>query len=203
MFFDTPRYVRCYDDQSSKDRYTVVFARDKEHTYIAMSADPLHPDGKYCSNNHTNAIDDPSHVHLGKKILFADLPLDCQWVVIRDYCDRWNLDLITHPLTQVVNVGFSVFFRNPNKAWRPNRPLDGYSDNRSVKQYQSEKQRLQVDNLHPIVRLAREGVTEEQVEQWSWADRRDVYEWSILSHIAASDNAVRVPEIPEVLRSVS
>lgn len=88
-----PRYVRCYDNSGkSFDRYTVIFTR---HPYtffrngsreaLAMSAEPLHPQG---FGQHVQVLDGK---HLGKRIKFTDLPPDCRTLVIRDYKQIWGL----------------------------------------------------------------------------------------------------------------
>jgi hypothetical protein len=101
--------VRIYDNGGTEnggtvDRYTVVFAgnynnigrRDTErfigeHPVIGMSGAPFHPQGFCCHESYGYIIDRPKYGHLGKKIKFEDLPEDCQKVIIRDYCDLWNL----------------------------------------------------------------------------------------------------------------
>jgi hypothetical protein len=113
-----PRYVRCYDSEGkSFDRYTAVFtgrwfgpshcrwnrdARFKFYPYLAMSADPFHPQG---FGQHGETKNQPADVvgsswggpaigrkcHLGRRIHFKDLPPDCRKLVIKDYKAIWNL----------------------------------------------------------------------------------------------------------------
>lgn len=108
-----PRYVRVYDNEGrSFDRYTAVFSgrtavmrggpgQPNQYPYIGMSANPYHPQG-FGQHGHTDhsACDAvggkwPPAIgrsnHLGKRIAFADLPADCQDLVIRDYIAIWNL----------------------------------------------------------------------------------------------------------------
>ena len=97
--------VRIYDNGGETvDRYTVVFAGNYNnigkkrgelnqnwHPVIGMSGAPFHPQG-FCQHmTYPNMIDRPTYGHLGRKIKFEDLPEDCQKVVVRDYCDLWDL----------------------------------------------------------------------------------------------------------------
>lgn len=85
-----PRYVRCYDNGGETfDRYTVVFSRAKGRNYLAMSANPFHPQG--FGNHGEGVIDRPSYGHLGKKIPFTALPPDCKRAVLSDYRELWGL----------------------------------------------------------------------------------------------------------------
>lgn len=95
---NTPKYVRCYDNGGkSFDRYTVVFTGHykkyrRSFLYLAMSANPYSPMGFGLHGESENMpIDRPTYSHLGKKIKFSDLPIDCQKAVIEDYIDIWNL----------------------------------------------------------------------------------------------------------------
>jgi hypothetical protein len=103
-----PRYVRCYDNGESGDRYTVVFSKksvtqNRPHyfMYLGMSGAPFHPQG-VCQHGETphwpcdakNGKWPPAigrKNHLGKRIAFADLPADCQKAVLNDYKDLWNI----------------------------------------------------------------------------------------------------------------
>lgn len=94
----TPKYVRVYDNGGkSIDRYTVVYTgRWKGKTgcgfpFIGMSATPTHPQGFGQHGWSQNAIDRPAYKHLGKKIMFNDLPDECKKVVIDDYKYLWEL----------------------------------------------------------------------------------------------------------------
>lgn len=89
----TPKWIRCYDGgEKFADRYTVVFTRLGHIKrgycfYRGMSAHPMHPQGVGMSGEHDGPIDRPAYAHLGKRIKFEDLPIDCQTVVRRDYRD--------------------------------------------------------------------------------------------------------------------
>lgn len=106
---DVPRHIRVYDNGGETfDRYTVVYTgryrrnpRDG-YQYVGMSEHPFHPQG---FGQHGETRDRPcdyaehsNHVppvgkscHLGKRITFADLPADCQRLVLRDYRELWDL----------------------------------------------------------------------------------------------------------------
>lgn len=105
-----PRYVRCYDSGGYGDRYTVCFtgkaaveksARHREYPYRAMSEFPCHPQGigqwgatpnRPCDVNSFGfapAIGRKNH--LGKRIPFSELPVDCRQLVLRDYKDIWAI----------------------------------------------------------------------------------------------------------------
>jgi hypothetical protein len=98
LFSDNaPRYIRCYDNGGrSYDRYTVAYTGRYRHKtggefwYVAMSANPYHPQGFGQHGSSTSQIDWPTYGHLGKRIAFAELPDDCRKVVISDYCDLWD-----------------------------------------------------------------------------------------------------------------
>lgn len=91
---DLPRWVRCYDDGRSGDRYTVVFtgnyAGRKGCDYLGMSGAPFHPQGVGNHGWKEDTIDRPAYGHLGRKIRFIDLPEDCQVLVLRDYLTMWG-----------------------------------------------------------------------------------------------------------------
>ena len=81
------RLVRCFDSEGkAADRYTVVFLKNKErwtsdgwlYGCLAMNGWPFHPQG-FCQ--HSTAV---LGRHLGKKIPFTSLPLDCQKAVFMD-----------------------------------------------------------------------------------------------------------------------
>jgi hypothetical protein len=97
-----PRYIRVYDnggpdrEGGSIDRYTVVFTgnypgRGGLCRYVGMSGAPFHPQGFGQHGESETIIDRPTYGHLGKKITFADLPEDCQRLVISDYRYYWEL----------------------------------------------------------------------------------------------------------------
>lgn len=100
----TPKYIRCYDNGGkTADRFTVVFTRTGQtgsnrqvkqnsgHLYVSMSAMPYHPQG-FCQHGESqhNPIDYPTYSHLGKKIKFDDLPLDCKELVRDNYKSIWS-----------------------------------------------------------------------------------------------------------------
>jgi hypothetical protein len=110
-----PKFIRVYDnDGSTFDRYTVVFTgsynnigktrgtlNPKSYFYVGMSGLPFHPQG-VCQHGESEYIIDVNKGswgavpigkknHLGKRVLFDDLPDDCKKVVISDYKDIWNL----------------------------------------------------------------------------------------------------------------
>lgn len=74
--------IRCYDDGGrSADRYTVVYLFSPERAYrsysaIGMNSMPFHGIGMHCTA--------APGKHLGKRIRFADLPIDCQKAVTQD-----------------------------------------------------------------------------------------------------------------------
>lgn len=99
-----PRYVRCYDFTNGIDRYTAIFTKkrvDGEFISLGMSANPFHPQGFGQHGSHDVLIDlnksgwPPSigrKNHLGKRINFSDLPIDCRILVLQDYREFWALD---------------------------------------------------------------------------------------------------------------
>jgi len=111
-----PRYVRCYDNGGKTfDRYTVVFSgnyrsipnrrcRAKngplDFQNVGMSEHPFHPQGFGQHGESERQIDVNKDGfapaigrsnHLGKRIMFVELPADCQKLVLRDYREIWNL----------------------------------------------------------------------------------------------------------------
>jgi hypothetical protein len=81
---ETKHNIRCYDNGGkTADRYTVVYmdhpvrATDC-YECVGMNASPFHPQG---IGQHGVAM--PGR-HLGKRITFAELPGDCQRLVLRD-----------------------------------------------------------------------------------------------------------------------
>lgn len=76
--------IRCYDDGGKTiDRYTVVYIDQPEQGHnmyaaVSMNASPFHPQG---FGQHCTAM---VGRHLGKRIAFADLPVDCRRLVERD-----------------------------------------------------------------------------------------------------------------------
>lgn len=74
--------VACYDNGGETiDRYTVVYTSENiggVYACIGMSGNPMAPNG---FGQHSECV---LGKHLGKRILFKDLPPDCQTVVRRD-----------------------------------------------------------------------------------------------------------------------
>jgi hypothetical protein len=104
--------VRCYDNGGeTADRFTVCFTGRAgclraggcapEYQYRAMSAHPWYPQGvgqwgstrwRHCDvNRHGFAPAMGRKCHLGKRIPFAELPPDCQRLVLQDYRELWGL----------------------------------------------------------------------------------------------------------------
>lgn len=90
-----PKYIRCYDNDQTFDRYTVVYTGNYPGRdgceYVGMSSDPYSPSGFGQHGHSQEIIDKPKYAHLGKKISFNDLPENCQKLVLRDYKINWNL----------------------------------------------------------------------------------------------------------------
>lgn len=111
-----PRYVRCYDNGGKTfDRYTVVFTGNYRNIpgrrcrakygpldfqNVGMSEHPFHPQGFGQHGESERQIDVNKDGfapaigrsnHLGKRILFVELPADCQKLVLRDYREIWRL----------------------------------------------------------------------------------------------------------------
>ena len=78
--------VNCYDNGcKSFDRFTVVLKEkiDGAFIFIGMSPNPTHPLGFGQSDQSSSRIDFPSSSHLGKRIEFEKLPVECQNFVQR------------------------------------------------------------------------------------------------------------------------
>ena len=79
--------IRCYDNGGkSLDRYTVIYMFEPENrpnTFGArgMCENPCSPQGIGC---YTSAM--PGR-HLGKRIKFEQLPINCKWLVLSDLSD--------------------------------------------------------------------------------------------------------------------
>lgn len=98
-----PHYIRCYDNGGETlDRYTVCFTGHYTHKTggqfwdVCMNASPFHPQGIGMHGENPEQIDRPSYRHLGKKIAFDQLPVDCQKLVLSDYVYLWSIT--DHPL---------------------------------------------------------------------------------------------------------
>jgi len=93
-----PKYVRCYDNNRTVDRYTVVFtgryrrAKDDEFIHLGMSEHPFHPQGFGQHGSSRDQIDRPRSGHLGRRIKFEDLPADCRQCVRQTYRELWDLN---------------------------------------------------------------------------------------------------------------
>jgi len=114
----TPKYVRIYDNGGtsnggSMDRYTVVYTgkyrtlglKRGEHLqswfqYVSMNSAPFHPQGIGMHGENQTQIDTNKSGfapamgrknHLGIRIAFADLPPNCQKLVLQDYRELWDL----------------------------------------------------------------------------------------------------------------
>ena len=82
--------IKVYDNGGkTMDRYTVVYLNDKQGIVsnnggsmlfgcVGMNETPLAPNG-FCQ--HSTCLDGK---HLGKKIAFKNLPVDCQEIVLID-----------------------------------------------------------------------------------------------------------------------
>lgn len=112
----SPKWVRCYDDRKSADRYTVIYAKRKEcgeTPYVGMSAHPFHPLGIGMHGTHPGSMDADRHgfvpaigrkTHLGWRIPFEELPPDCQRLVWSDYADYWEIENAMHPIIDEKHV---------------------------------------------------------------------------------------------------
>lgn len=96
-----PRWIRCYDNQGTGERYTVVYTKKRDvgqSHYVGMSANPFHLQGIGQHGSSQIPIDVNRwgfsiglgrKNHLGIRIPFSALPPDCQKLVIRDYVEFW------------------------------------------------------------------------------------------------------------------
>lgn len=95
-----PRYVRIYDNGGkTADRFTVVFTgryrknrRRDQFVILGMDDKPFNPQGIGMHGGYDYLIDRPSYSHLGKKIAFSSLPVDCQRCALNTYRSIWGLD---------------------------------------------------------------------------------------------------------------
>lgn len=95
------RLARFYDNEEIADRYTVVYLKKEGmdpyfyYSYVGMSGNPTHPQGFCQHGDDRNLIDKtPTGIvklgrknHLGKRILFKDLPSQCQSIVLSELGD--------------------------------------------------------------------------------------------------------------------
>jgi len=121
--FGIPKKIRCYDNGGNNaggscDRYTVVFTGNYKGRdgcdYFAMNSIPFnHSYGIMLSCWDSNIIDYPTYSHLGKKIQFVDLPLDCQKAILFEYLMIWD---ITCPICNKANRNSEdwIFAKNKN-----------------------------------------------------------------------------------------
>lgn len=106
-----PKFVRCYDNGgTTADRYDVVFTGRYRHKtggefwVLGMSGAPFHPQGVGMHAGYTPAqlgggqwhIDRPKSSHLGRRIKFSDLPVDCQRAALGTYLNLWDLEVTGH-----------------------------------------------------------------------------------------------------------
>lgn len=211
MPFDVPRWIRCYDNGGETfDRYTVVYSglknATREHYYRGMSTHPSHPQGfGIFGSTMYKPLDDPftpgAKQALGKQIVFADLPDECQMVVLSDYCELWHLNPEDHPAFE---PELGMFFINPNpEAWHPLRPHKGQHDSRQQQCYWDEKRAMAPESLADLILIAGyEPPLLEEIGKWGWNDRMEVWKWCAAIHFAASDNPVKVPPTPRVMQGV-
>lgn len=91
-----PRYIRCYDNGGkSFDRFTIVFTgryakKMGGFIYLGLSEHPYHPQGFGQHGFSDYLIDRPTYGHLGKRIVFEKLPIDCQKAIVETYSDIWK-----------------------------------------------------------------------------------------------------------------
>lgn len=107
-----PRYVRVYDNGGrTADRYIVVFSgrygnriprRDRQYYHLAMSENPLSPNGVCMleGTDHIIDVDEKEHRwapsygasnHLGKRIHWHTLPAPCIKAALHAYKELWDL----------------------------------------------------------------------------------------------------------------
>lgn len=110
----SPRYVRIYDNGGETfDRFTCCYTgrynssahrngqrQLARYLFVGMSEHPFSPVGFGQHGDNEHQIDTNKHgfapamgrkCHLGKRIPFADLPADCQALVLKDYKEIWSL----------------------------------------------------------------------------------------------------------------
>ncbi len=91
------------DKDGSIDRFTVCYTRKQGGgQYVAMNCAPFHPQGfgQHGEGSNGRSVDvnkwgfAPAigrKNHLGRRIAFADLPPDCQRLVLSDYKAIWGI----------------------------------------------------------------------------------------------------------------
>lgn len=123
-----PRHIQIYDNGGPEaphnrgkmwgtvDRYTVVFRqqRDGYCHYLSMSPGPYDPQGVCMGGESPHPIDRPSYSHLGHKIRWPQLAVDCRLRVLREYESLWHCwyQGWTNRLLQIVN-----HYEPPVRAW--------------------------------------------------------------------------------------
>lgn len=90
-----PKWIRVYDDAKLFDRYTVVYTKKKFNgvfLYVGMSYNPTSYNG-ICQHGETEfqPVDRPTYGHLGKRISFEDLPIQCKDFIRNEYKELWNI----------------------------------------------------------------------------------------------------------------
>jgi len=94
------------DERGTFDRYTVIFSgnyrgRNRRCNYLGMSRKPFHPQGMGYHAEADRVIDAPygftpkmgdKSPFGGRRIPFANLPKDCQKLVLSDYKEIWQLE---------------------------------------------------------------------------------------------------------------
>lgn len=89
--------IRLYDNGGkTSDRCTAVFTGNykgrTQCSYVAFNHVPHSPNmGFWMHGEDRNIIDKPTYSHLGKKIKFSDLPVECKKLLMDEYCDLWDL----------------------------------------------------------------------------------------------------------------
>lgn len=114
MPLGVPKYVRIYDNGGETvDRFTCVYSGkyrsiglkrgeriNSWFQYVGMSESPFHPQGFGQHGENQTPIDvdkwgwPPAmgrKNHLGIRIPFSKLPMDCQKLVLQDYIDLWEI----------------------------------------------------------------------------------------------------------------
>ena len=75
------RYTVCYPAYRCGPDYEPYYA----YPYLGMSAAPFHPQGVGQHGESVGKpIDRPSYKHLGRRIMFNQLPEDCQRALLQD-----------------------------------------------------------------------------------------------------------------------
>lgn len=143
MYFDVPRWIHVFDNGGETiDRYMVVFhgLRQGVVPCLSMNSAPFHPQGFGQNGELSRNWNYHGTARFGKRRVFADLPLDCQWLTLVDYCNYWHLDFTTHPLYRSAVAGsWGVSRKDGIDLWRPARPFKGKFDSREWMHYFTER----------------------------------------------------------------